>query len=113
MTDMLIKSLCALFVIAGHVVMYVLPFIYVLRKGEFYKGWRLCWCYQFLCALLMSTFVPGLQAFVFPDHKDLIYDLYPEGNSIVAAMVVGWIPAFVVCGIAQLIYKARTQKNLL
>ena len=113
MADILIKSLCALFVIAGHVVMYVFPFIYVLRKGKFCKGWGLCWCYQLLCALLLSIFVPALQAYIFPDHKDLIYDLYPEGNSVVAAMVAGWIPAFVVCGIAQLIYRARSRKNLL
>lgn len=109
MIEIIIKSTCCIVVIASYVIMYVLPFIYILRKGKFYKGFLASWVFQFIYSFLISTFVPYLLLLKFPDQKNLIYDIFPEGNLIVAAIMIGWLPAFIVCEIAHLIYRFRNR----
>ena len=78
----------------------VLPFVYVFRTGNTRRGVGIAWVMMILTMFLLSQVafeIVGRLASYETADKYL-----PEGNSIVAAVGVGWIYGIIVAALAEL-----------
>lgn len=79
---------------------YVRPFIYVLKTGRFFRGFFVSWSYNFLFCVIMTLIIPGAIGSFLTEHKQDVYDYFPDGPAIFVVLVSGWMPAVIICGIA-------------
>jgi hypothetical protein len=86
--------------IIGLVLVLGLPFVYVILSGRFVKGITLVWFLSVVWFALLSMPVYNI---LYKSHKDLCVTYLPEGNYVVAAAVLSWIPGIIVSAAAILI----------
>jgi hypothetical protein len=87
--------------------MYVPPFWYVLRKGNLQRGIALGWVISILWITFLSQIVFEI---IWHYDKAMTADL-PEGNSIIGALVFGWLPSLILCSIAKWIHDRFIKEN--
>ena len=74
----------------------LIPFVYVLRNGKLVKGTLMSWGLMILSFTIISMPVADL---VYHLNQDFIH-LFPEANSVVASLLLGWIYGFLVASLA-------------
>jgi hypothetical protein len=76
----------------------VIPFVYVLCTGKFYRGILLTWGSMVLSSAILSIPVYEL---VWRYNPELTKFL-PEGNSIIGALCMGWLGGVIISILALL-----------
>jgi hypothetical protein len=107
MAEIMIKGLWWVLDLGIIAVVFAIPCLYVYHKGRLFRGVLYSWMNQIILTILISLLIPELLAYCFPVHKDAIYENCPDARGIVGALLMGWLPALVFCGIAKLVYKKR------
>lgn len=79
--------------IVGQLIVFIVPFIYVVVTGKFVKGlfraWFLFIAYYASLLILNPLFVPvGVELF--------------DGPELFAAIIIGWFPGFIISGLGLL-----------
>ena len=75
-----------------------IPFVYVLFCGKILKGMFLVWGLSVLYFVIVTIPIFDL---VWYYDKEMTKGM-PEGNSIVASILTGWLPGLIISGIAAL-----------
>ena len=83
-------------IILGLIVRGIICYRAIL-DGEALKCVCRLWVFDIAYSLLLSTIVYD---FVYSFNKELAANTLPEGNSVVAATVMGWLPALILTKIA-------------
>jgi hypothetical protein len=80
-------------------VCWVIPIVYIFRTNNFKKGFLLSWGLSILNSVILS--IPVYEV-VWRYNRELVKYL-PEGNSIIAAIFMGWLQGALACGLAYLL----------
>ncbi|MHC4258277.1 MAG: hypothetical protein ACYSUH_07860 [Planctomycetota bacterium] len=100
MIKVLIIGIAVICNICFLVIPIVLPFLYVKKTGKFLRGFFQCWFLSFLLSFVMTIFVPSILLSSFPNQKGQILNSFPEAIVNTPVILLGWIQALIVCGIA-------------
>ena len=88
------------------VIVLVIPFVYVLYTGRFRRGVGLTWLLLIVWSVILSIPVYNI---LWNTHKELCIETLPEGNSVVAATLMGWFYGLIISGFAMLIRKMTSK----
>jgi hypothetical protein len=90
-------------------VMFVPPFWYVLHKGNLSRGIALGW----VISILWTTFLSQIVFEIIWLYDKEMTTYLPEGNSIIGALIFGWLLPLILCLIAKWIRdRTVSQKQL-
>jgi hypothetical protein len=84
-------------------VTYVLPFVYVLKSGRFWRGVLISWLRT--VAVFFAFFCTGEFLRLHVDKKLTVY--CSDGPAFLAACFVGWMPVMISAGTAYGLHRRR------
>lgn len=79
-----------------------IPFIFVFKTQNIYKGMMLTWVLSIVWYFILSIPVYDI---LWRTNRELCIAYLPEGNTAIASIMAGWFPGLIISGLAILARK--------